>query len=1158
MKREGHRKSRRLGAILLSALLLSSIAAGQAPTAQLTGVVTDPTGAIIPGAQVGVINVDTNVARTTNSNESGYYAVPFLPPGNYRITVRKEGFKPITRSGLRLAIDQVARIDLMMEVGSVADAIEVVGAAPVVERETAALGTVIENRKIMDMPLNSRNPYRLTFLLSGVVPGTSFSDRYNNTAAIMINGGRANQNEIFVDGISTLVTAASAFSLSPANPSPDALQEFKVQTNSYSAEYGRSGGGVITMVMKSGTDTFRGTAYEFLRNSKMDANNFFANRAGTPLASFKRNQFGATLGGPIARGKTFFFVNYEGLRQRAADTRTTTLPTTAERVGDFSRSFQRVSGVCQPVQIFDPATTRQNPQGTGFLRSAFPGNTIPRSQMDAVGAKLVTYYPQPTSTGDSCTGANNFFSSKASSFTTDQMDAKLDWVATPANRFVAGLSWRGPLNVRANHFGNGADPNGEFLSGEYAPTRVLRLDYTRVQTPALVLNFRAGLNRQEVYRDPYPPGFSLTELGFPKSLEDQLTKPNAFPGVSVQGFSGMGNGGGAIVSETATAYSLGQNASWVKGKHTIKFGADQRRLQHSANYNFGLGSLSFSPGFTQGPDPNAPRADRGHSIAGLLLGTGTGQMQVGPALLITNHYTGLFVQDDFKVTPRLTLNIGLRYDIETGRRDRNDQLSWFDFNATSPLAGKVPGLPDLRGGLRFTGGGINQFDTDRNNFGPRFGFAFSLNPKIVLRGGYGVFYLPFVGGAFIPSVPGYTSRTEWVGSLDGLTPYRYLANAFSGALTPAPGRGPGLLSDLGTNIAAYDRESRVGYMQQWNFNVQRQLPGQIAVEAAYVGSKGTKLSDSGWQVNQLPPSYFSMGAALQQLVPNPFAGFITAGSLAQATVTRGQLLRAYPQFLNVNNTGPAAASSTYHAFQARVQKDYSKGLSLLVSYTTGKLIDDSSGAERFGPPSLPLHQDAYNRRADRSVSSQDVSQRMVISHIYQLPFGRQKSLGASWPAWLDTAVGNWQINGILSFSSGFPLAVSATNNSGLFTAVQRPNISGDPKLESGRATQDKLARWFNTGAFTQPPAFTFGNVSRTLPTVRSDGVRNLDFSIFKSFPIQAVEEGAQIQFRAEFFNLFNTPQFGLPGTGLGTASFGVVSAQANIPRQVQLGLKFLF
>ncbi len=579
---------------------------------------------------------------------------------------------------------------------------------------------------------------------------------------------------------------------------------------------------------------------------------------------------------------------------------------------------------------------------------------------------------------------------------------------------------------------------------------------------------------------------------------------------------------------------------------------------HLENNNFSLGTYAFTAGFSQGPDPNSPRADRGSAIASLLLGTGTGFTEIRPALVNTNYYLGLYLQDDFKVSSRLTLNLGLRYDLETGRKDRFHQLSWFDFTAPSPLSSQVPGLSNLKGGLRFTNPGQNGYDTDPNNLGPRVGFAYSASPKTVIRGGYGIFYLPFVGAANVPSTPGYTSHTDWISSLDGLTPYNYLANAYPAGLTPASGSSLGLLTFLGTNVTAYDRTSRIGYMQQWNFNIQRQLPGRMVVEAAYVGNKGTKLTDTQWESNQLPTADLALGSALQQLVPNPFAGVITSGSLAQPTVAYGQLLRPYPQFLNVVDSTPTAASSSYHALEMHVQRELAKQLNLLVSYTAAKLIDDSSGGESHGAYVRPLHEDAYNRRADRSVSAQDVSQRLVVSYVYGLPFGRGRSFGSSWPRVVDGVFGNWQVNGITTFSTGFPLAVTAANNSGIFSDVQRPNVSGNPNLGGGRATQEKLARWFNTSVFSQPAAFTLGNTSRTLPNVRTDGIRNFDFSIFKDFPFKVLGEGQRLQFRGEFFNLFNTPQFGVPGTTLGTSSFGVVSSQSNIPRQVQLALKILF
>lgn len=443
--------------------------------------------------------------------------------------------------------------------------------------------------------------------------------------------------------------------------------------------------------------------------------------------------------------------------------------------------------------------------------------------------------------------------------------------------------------------------------------------------------------------------------------------------------------------------------------------------------------------------------------------------------------------------------------------------------------------------------------------GPRAGLAYSLNPKTVIRTGYGIFYLPFIGVATgdAACTNGFLVNSNWLSSLDGLL--NYLSNPFPSGLDLPTGNSLGLLSNVGqvlggTRDGALDRTSRVGYAQQWNFNVQRELPMRFNVEAAYTGSKGTKLPDEGWQINQLTPDQLKLGAALQQLVPNPFAGVITSGTLAQPTVTRSQLLRPYPQFLGVSDFRPAAASSIYHAFQLRVQKEFSNDLSLLLAYTDGKLIDDSAGisGQAVG---VTRHQDSFNRRADRSISSEDVSQRMVISYVYSLPIGRGKRFGAGWAKPARIALGDWQINGITTFATGTPLALTAANTSQSNSDVVRPNVVGDPTLPGGRSTSAKLAQWFNTAAFAQPVPFTFGNAGRTVPNVRGDSMKNFDFSVFKAFPIR---EKSRVEFRTEFFNLFNTPLFALPGQALGNAAFGVVSAQANSPRQVQLGLKAIF
>lgn len=1156
----------RIAAILAMSLGLAIPVFSQSTTGAIVGTVADPSGAAVPGVRIAAIEERTNFREQSVSGEDGGYAFPSLRPGQYRIETEAQGFRKLVRGGIELRINDRLRVDLELQIGAMTESVQVTAAAPLVESESGAVGAVIENRKIVNLPLNARNPFQLASLSPGVVPGSNFGDAFNTSANLIINGNRGNTSEIMIDGITNSVPAANPIVVVAMFPSPDALEEFKVQTNGYAAEFGRSGGGMINMVIKSGTNGFHGAIYEFLRNSRMDANNFFSNRQGQSIGVFKRNQFGASVGGPIIRDKAFFFVNYEGLRERSRSQMTGTVPTERERVGDFSSSGAVLAGRCTPIQIFDPFTTRANPAG-GSIRDAFPGGVIPASRQDAVGRRLVDYYPKPTSAGAECTAINNFFSSRTQPLDANQMDLKFDWWASAANKLTLGAAWRTRTAFEPNHYDNIAATG--IVNGDHMPSQGIRLEYNRTHSPSFLLQGRFGITRLERYHDPnVEEGFSLTDLGFPAALANAAQAPVGFPVVTAAGYMGLGKGSQHLI-QAGTSYTWTGSATKISGGHTLKAGIDYRINQSAESVGIDTsGRYGFNRNFTQGPNPNQPAADRGNAIAGMLLGVvSSGQIGVLPAVFTSNPYMGLYLQDDWRVSRRLTLNVGLRYELEKGRSERYNRLSYFDFDAPSPVAQQV-GIPSLRGGLRFVGADgapKRQFDTDWNNFAPRFGFAYTVNAKTVVRGSYGIFYLPFIGAAsgWASGINGFLSYTEMVSSLDGLSPADLLSNPFPRGILQPTAPGSGLATSLGQDFGAsgrdgaIDRGNRVGYSQQWNFNVQRELPGNLSVEAAYVGNKGTKLTDGplGHQLNQLTVEQLALGTQLQRLVPNPFRNIVSVGPLAQPTVTQGQLLRAYPQFLGLYNFRPASGSSIYHAFQLRADKRFSSGLTLLFSFTGGKLIEDTSQTVGFLGAS-PTHQDVYNRRASRSVASQDISRRLVLSFIYDLPFGRGKALAGNLPRFADVLFGNWQVNGIATFSTGIPLALTnAQNNSQSYSAVQLPNVSGSPVLEDGRSTDEKLARWFDTTVFSQPAPFTFGNTGRVLPNVRMDGIRSLDFSLFKNFPI---DESRRVEFRGEFFNLTNTPRFGLPGQALGNAQFGVVNGQANGPRQVQLGLKVYF
>jgi hypothetical protein len=1157
----------------------------QTPTAQITGLVMDTTSAAVAGASVSVMDTDTGVKREAISSDTGNYVIPLLNPGNYQITVTKDGFRPISRSGITLHVDQVVRIDFSMELGTLTETVQVEAAAPLVDSETSSLGSVIQNSQVVNMPLNNRNTVALAVLVPGIVPGPVF----NNTGTdvriptnILINGGRANTSEILTDGTSGTTPEANLTLTLGVLPEVDAVQEFKVQTNNLPAEFGRTGGGILNFVFKSGTNQLHGSLFEFLRNSDMDANNFFSNRQGLPLAGFRRNQFGGTVGGPVmiprlvdGRDKLFFFFGFEGTRQSTQTVSTLTFPTLAQRSGDFSKTGALVGGICQPVNIFDPNSLQGAPGG-GFTRSQFPNNIIPKSEIDPVATNAVSFYPLPNSIGNACTGANNFTGSSAAITDINEPSIRVDYYVSSRDRLFVRMArsttdfWGADIYKT---LGRVTSPiNGPWFGDNGTAS------YMRTINPTLIGEFRFGLARYGYYQPSADgPNFDMRSVlgwtGAAGNFVGQMTLPQGFPQIAVTGFGTLGTGQQPFSYAGASSYHFAGSVTKVKGAHNLKMGGEYRELQAYGPANFNAsGAYSFGPNFTQGPDPNRAGATSGNGFASLLTGLGTGSVQIVPRLFDSNTYWALYFQDDYHVTKRLTLNLGLRYDRETGRQDRFDHLSWFNFTVPSPLAKLVPAFPNLQGGIEFVNASGNpkrQFNTDPNNFGPRFGFAYSINSQTVLRGGYGIYYQPFSGRADSSGAgyAGFSAVTSWVSSLDGITPLNRFSNPFPSGLTQPLGAADGLLTGVGDALGAtsrdgaFDRTARVGYVQQWNFTLQRALPANLVIQLSYIGNKGTDLTDgAGFENDQLPPVDMALGNSLLQSVPNPFFGVIRSGPLSAATTTLGQLLRPYPQYTRVWDFRPAAASSIYHGFSAQMEKRYAHGIQFIIAYTNGKIIDDSSAeTDDSGLAVAGAHQNFYNRRADRAVSLQDVAQRLVFSSIWELPFGRGKMIGGNWKRFTNALLGGWQLNAILSFQSGLPLQIqNASNNSNAFTTVQRPNVSGsDPGLPSDRSRQEKIVSWFNTGVFSQPAPFTFGNAPRSLPNVRADGVKNLDTSLFKE--VSLYKEGrAKLQFRAEFFNALNRPQFAAPGVTFGSSTFGVVSAQANIPRQIQLGLKVLF
>ena len=1133
--------------VALAAMLIA-VPAALSQTAQITGLVTDLTGAVIPETAVTVMNEETDITTNTRTNEVGAYTAPLLKPGAYRVSAQKEGFRPVSRSGITLEVDQVARIDFELQVGAVTEVIAVVQTAPLLQTSTSSVGQVIANQQILDLPLNNRTAMGLLGLSAGVIVGRNWQpDRYFAANQFSASGSRAGQNEFLLDGTPNTTPGVWPGRGILGIPIPvDSIQEFKVQTNSFSAEFGRSGGGLINAVSKSGTNEYHGSLFWYLRNSAMDANNFFANRAGIPLTSFKRNQFGATFGGPISENKTFFFLNYQGTRVRSPGRFNSTVPTQDMRNGDFS-ALTTPKGA--PVTIYDPNTTQTidgNP-----IRQPFPGNIIPRDRIDPVAASLVSKYPLPNQPGF----VNNFFTTAAQRLDDDTSGVRVDHMITD-NHKVYGryyVTRRDP--VPPDWYGNEATPgNAGNLEDVYAFTS----DYVYTASPTLLINARYGYTQRTSNILSRSLGIDLTDLGFPSSVQNENGE-TTYPEIRPSGYARQGWSNG-INAFDYIVHSFQGSATKIMNKHTIKLGGDLRI--HSVRQDRGInlsGRYDFNTGFTRGPNANKGGPTVGDEIATMLLGTPSSGT-FGTLLQVkgVNEYFAFYVQDDWRITSKLTLNLGLRYELEVPRHESEDRLDWFDFDVANPLNDMVEGLGTLRGGLRFAaveGNPRRHFDTDSNNFAPRIGFAYQATSKTVLRGGSGLFYgAGSIGaGGWNIASQGFAPSTPFVGTIDGFVPITTLSDPFPDGFSQSVGSSEGLLSLAGQNIPrVFDRNALVPYNLQWNFSVQRQIASML-LEVGYIGSQGTHLADGrGHLINQLRPETLELGTELQRTVPNPFFGIITnPGPLSKRKVRFGQLLRPYPHFNNMTIFNPSSSSSTYHGLTLKFERRFSKGVAFLTSYTWSKNISDSGAT--VGPRAS--HQNSYDRAADRSVIAEDVAHRFIASASAELPFGRGKDIGSDWHPVLDAVLGGWQVNGIVSFQSGLPLALlTSPNNLNALGGTQRPNSNGFGAALDGRV-QDRLDQYLDPSAFSHPGPFQYGNVGRTLSDVRGPRFSNIDLSLFKTFDIN---ERFRLQVRGEFFNTFNSPMFGLPNTMFGNRNFGRVTSQQNDPRQVQLALRLMF
>jgi len=1146
--------------LVMSALFCTCPLSAQTTKASISGSVTDATGAVIAGAKISVKDLDRGLVYTNTSNAAGFYLLPELPPGNYSLTAGATGFRTYIRDNFPLQTQQRATADIALQVGAMADKVEVTGSAQLLEANSATISNVVENKKIVDLPLNGRNIYSLLRLSPGVAPSTPNGDTDFFTGAhrYSINGGRESTTDIQLDGISTLVQSdISGIYATSTEPSVESVEEFRVQTNAFSAEYGRSGGGLVTMVTKSGTNEFHGSLFHFFRNSKLDSNSWQANKAGSALPSLQRNQFGGSIGGPIIKNKTFFFFTYDGTRINQSAFGQWTVPTALERTGDFSKTLNTAGGI---RQIYDPFSTIANTARPGFfVRTPLAGNIIPASRIDPAAIVLSKYWPTANQPGQAITNALNLGIRASVVSPIDRYDVKVDHNFTSKQRLFARYDRLSSTSGDYDYWKNLATPaNGTMIWGSHNAG----LDYTNTLTSSTVFNGRLGMNRFDAFRPSFNLGFDVSkELGWSPEVSRIIAATGVpmFPAITTQDVATIGGIQGPYYTSGNTQFMGIANLSHVAGRHTTKVGFEGRLFYLGFSQLNGMPTMAFSRTMTQGPDPRSPSESGGYGYASFLFGTpDSGSIAHAARTYNQSKYWGAYIQDDFKVNKKLTLNLGLRMEVSTGNVERFNRMSVNDPTVKNPVSDKV-GFP-VYGGYDFAGStlGRNAIVNPQYNYSPRFGIAYQFNEKTTIRTGYGVFFgiAPFaattkyVGGAF-------SSSTAMIASLDGITPKDTLRNPFPTLTWNLPtGTSLGLLTAIGQNLnSGTPSDLRVPYNQQWNLSIQRQLSGSTLFEVAYTGNKGTRLNMETWyNQNQLNPSQVSASNDLLTLVPNPFAGIVTSGTLAQPTVQRGQLMRPYPLWQTVQSSNAGWGNSDYHALQGRLERRFSRGASLGAAFTWSKIISDSSdGRWNDATGAFGGFRNAYCRTCERGLSSYDVPKRLVVNYTYELPFGKGKTFGSSWNRAIDTVLGGWQANGILTLASGQPIVVTqSSNTSNSFGGKQNPNSTGaNADLGSART----VAKWFDYTQYSVAPAYTFGNVGRTT-NIRADYTHGMDFSLFKTANV--FRERVKVQFRAEAFNISNTPVFAAPNANIQAATVGQVTSQANSPRQVQLSLKLLF
>lgn len=1069
--------------ILGLVLLCCPVTPAQVYGGSLTGIATDPSGAVVPGATVLLTDDEKGFKYSATTDSEGRYVLRNLPPGKYSLLITAKGMRPHAKPGLTLTVGQNEEVDARFELEGATTTLSVTETLQLLQTQDASTGQLVNRKFINDLPLTSRSVLSLALLSPGVTQAAGGSFGLSAGAVNFIsNGGRNSEADIVMDGTSqTNQENNSGITTALYTPPVDAVEEFKVQQNQYTADSGFGGNTVINVVTRSGSNEFHGSLYEFVQNSAFNANNWFNNVAGVKISPRKQNQFGGTLGGPVRKNKTFFFVDYQGTRTRSQGTARAGVPSQAERQGNFGEVCTRVggtfdsSGTCSVAsgQIWDPYTSTYSASAGGAVRSAFipfnnlatyasPGNSKlagtpyalpsqPGNLIDPVALKMMQYYPLPNlGVGTpSYNFLNNWIGANGSASDDDRFDAKVDFRLSDRNQLSGRVSHSVGSSEGVNCFRNVADPCTQGPNESYAYSGAL--NFNRTFSPTLVLSLSYGYVRSFSHTYGVAADFKdfspVTTLGLPAYMltSGYLATPNIQLGNGYQAVNGgqsVGSQSFSILQYPLDTHNLNGSLNKLRDKHEFKFGYEGRMHRISfLQVGWPEGNFNFTQtGTSQTPSGNSG----GDALASLLIGfpqSGNGY-GIDVAVTTQNFAHAWYFQDNWRPTSQLTLNLGLRYELTLPRTERYNRMSWIDPNVASPL--QVPGLPNLNGGLEFASDADRSpYNLDPLNFGPRIGIAYRTKGDVVIRAGYGIFYEVIKGAASGTGGGGFTGFNYNTPLLttyqnDGATPWGRLSNPLPQGIQLPPGRSRGLLTGVGLGISGPIKTwNNTPYMQTWNFGLQREFKGSVLVDVNYLGTKGTHLYFGGaGSLNYLGPWVETASPAqitqLNTKVANPFYGIITnpASSLSSPTVSYNQLLKPYPQFTVFSGPDPPMANSIYHSMQIRVEKHFSKGLEFLGTYVVSKSIDNSSVACSCttwlgGATSL---QDPNRRDLERSVSQFDIPQVLQVSYVYALPFGRGKQLGSNWSGFVDAVLGGWQTNGLWRFDNGMPLALGLSTS----------------------------------------------------------------------------------------------------------------------------------